>query len=375
MAIDIIKNKSGTVYRVRVRDSLNKWFPVKSFEKKSDADRYERDLLSQRDKGGRGGLSSATKMTLLEYWNVWSKECRQGVSEGWKISQDTIFRTQITPWIGRCKISDITSLDIGRLLSKEHDRGYSPQSITHIYNLLHRMFNDAIEHFEVLQHNPVKKRYRPKIPRKERNFFTPEESFHVLEVARTDRVGAAIWIAILGGLRPSEIQALRWESVDFSRMLIVIKSAFNRKIFRLQDHPKQSDWGFAPMNQLLADFLKPLSAGKSPQDFVCQGSGSSKCFVKGMMTYDMFENTLSRICQEAQVKRITPHELRHSCTEIYVQAGASQEDLRRLLNHKSLAATARYMHRTEERLQKIASNIQMPDSVLETRKQKLRVIK
>jgi site-specific recombinase XerD len=55
--------------------------------------------------------------------------------------------------------------------------------------------------------------------------------------------------------------------------------------------------------------------------------------------------------------RVTPHELRHSCTELYVQAGASAEDLRRLLNHKSLAATIRYMHRTDERLQRIASQV------------------
>jgi site-specific recombinase XerD len=106
------------------------------------------------------------------------------------------------------------------------------------------------------------------------------------------------------------------------------------------------------MPKPLHDFLFELSKGKKPDDFVCLSLAG------GMLSYEAFvARTLPGLCKKAGVKRITPHELRHSCTELYVQAGASSEDLRRLLNHKSLSATIRYMHRTDERLQGIAGKI------------------
>ena len=105
----------------------------------------------------------------------------------------------------------------------------------------------------------------------------------------------------------------------------------------------------------LMEFLRTKQAGKGPEDFVCENIHG------GMLSYESFvTKVLPAFCKKAGVKRITPHELRHSCTEIYVQAGASAEDLRRLLNHKSLSATVRYMHRTDERLQSIAGQIEGP---------------
>lgn len=77
----------------------------------------------------------------------------------------------------------------------------------------------------------------------------------------------------------------------------------------------------------------------------------------GFLAYANYLLGLRRLCDEAGVRRVTPHELRHSCTELYVQAGASAEDIRRLLNQSSLTATARYMHRTDERLSGIAERV------------------
>ena len=161
--------------------------------------------------------------------------------------------------------------------------------------------------------------------------------------------GPGIWLQVLSGLRPSEVQALRWSSVDFERKQILIRSAYNNKEGQLQDHPKQDDWGTAPMPEALADFLKFLR--RKPDDFVVQSE------VGQMLSYTTYLVAVKRVCKRAGVTVVTPHELRHSCTEMYIQAGASAEDIRRLLNQSSLTATARYMHRTDERLDGIAAKI------------------
>jgi integrase len=150
-------------------------------------------------------------------------------------------------------------------------------------------------------------------------------------------------------------QALWWKAIDFEGSQILIRATFNKKLRVLQDQPKQGDWGRAPMPAPLIEFLAERSKGRGPEDFVAPNING------GMLSYESFvTRVLPGFCKRAGVKRITPHELRHSCTELYVQEGASAEDLRRLLNHKSLSATIRYMHRTDERLLGISSRISEP---------------
>jgi integrase len=355
MAVIQRKNKTEEArYIVRVRDPFGRWYPSATFDRKSDAERHERELLLKRDKGGVARAKEFREITFAEFWTKWAAECRTRVSEGWRGSQDKTATKYLLPMLGERRLSEIRSVDIGQLVVELEKRGLTPQSILHVYNILHKMFRDAVEYYEVLDMNPVRQRFRPKIRRVEREFLNPVDSWKLLEVARHHPQGVAVWISLLAGLRPGEVQALRWSAVDFDHSQILIRATFNKKTRTLQDHPKQKDWGRAPMPGPLKDFLLELSKGKDPDDFVCLGRFGTMSSYESLVT-----KMLPKFCRQAGVKRITPHELRHSCTELYVQAGASSEDLRRLLNHKSLSATIRYMHRTDERLMGIANRIEI----------------
>jgi site-specific recombinase XerD len=100
----------------------------------------------------------------------------------------------------------------------------------------------------------------------------------------------------------------------------------------------------------LMEYLLPKRRQLSSQFVACSPTGE-------MLSYHSFYSGLKRLCKEAEVTSVTPHELRHSCTELYVEWGASLEDLRRLLNHKSSSVTATYIHQTDERLQNIAVDV------------------
>lgn len=108
------------------------------------------------------------------------------------------------------------------------------------------------------------------------------------------------------------------------------------------------------MPSALVEFLRPLNAGKSLDDLVCPGRDG------GFHWRGSFGSALTKACRELELPRVTAHELRQSCTELYLEAGASAEDIRRLLNQSSLTATARYIHRTEERLNKISGGVRKP---------------
>ncbi len=50
--------------------------------------------------------------------------------------------------------------------------GRSEQVVLHVYNTLHKAFEDAIHHFEYLENNPVRRRYKPRVLKRKRTFLT-----------------------------------------------------------------------------------------------------------------------------------------------------------------------------------------------------------
>lgn len=347
-----VDREGKTRYFVRVRDRCGRFYPSRTFDNKSLASRYERSLLTQRDRGTVSPCEIERKLTFQEYWGTWSIECRTNVSEGWKMSQDQMARDYLLPVLGNMRLREIKSQDVGKVLNRHLESGLSPQTVLHLYNILHKAFSDAIEHYELLDTSPVRKRYRPRVPRRERNFLSPADSWKLLNVVRDHVYGPAIWISVLAGLRPGEVQALTWSAVDFERSQILIRATYIKKTRKLQPYPKQEDWGVAPMPLPLADYLRERKGSTSSIYVAPNRKG-------GIHDYIVLLEVLERFCKVAGVRRVTPHELRHSATELYVQAGASAEDIRRLLNQKSLNATRRYMHRTDERLASIASRIEI----------------
>ena len=86
------------------------------------------------------------------------------------------------------------------------------------------------------------------------------------------------------------------------------------------------------MSGLLADYLADweIKCSPLPLAFVTPGRGGA------MLNYKVFLYGVKRICKMAGVPEVTPHELRHSFTELCIQfGGAKMEDIRRLLNHSS----------------------------------------
>lgn len=337
------------------QDNQGKWFQTPSFKDIAEAKKEEARLFELKRKECGAISEDARMVTLNEYWTVWSKENRTDVSEGWKISQDQMYRDHIKPILAHEKMIDIKAPDIGRVLNRAREKGLSVQTRKHIYSLIRKMFNDAVEYYEMLVVNSVKPKFhRLKASNRKRSFLLPKQAWKPLEHSKDHYLGPAIWIQVLAGLRPSEVQALQGKHLIFDLNQIVICSAYNNKTGQLQDYPKQEDWDYAPMPPQLKQYLRSLKVG--PTEFVAKSAKG------GMLSYNTYFGALKLLCKQIEIPKVTPHELRHTCTEIYVQAGAPAEDIRRLLNHHSLTATKHYIHRTDERLNSIAASLDLENA-------------
>jgi len=282
-------------------------------------------------------------------------ECRGDVSDGWKLDQERIGRMHLLPKLGEMRLSEIRSRDIGNLIETVKATGRAAATVRHVYNLLHKLFDDAVEHFEFLEFSPVIRRYCPPVPKRMRNFLHPVECTRLMAQIRGHFIEPAVLLGLYVGMRIGEIQALKWESVNLDKGVILIRSNYDRKMNRINPYPKQHDWGESTIPKPLNEFLSQLSLGKQQDDFVATGEQGR------MLNYYVFSQALKQLCRVANVKVITPHELRHSCTELWVYNGASKEDCGRQLNHANSQTTERYMHRTNDRLQAIGDSFSLPN--------------
>lgn len=350
MAIVLAKLKSGQVYRVRVRDSHGRWHPCKSFCRKVDAERYQRELLVLNDKGIDASLIEMRNKTVQDYISNWI--ILRSVSDGWRMSQDQMIRDYIRPALGHKRLADVRPSDIEKLMAVMTAEKKGGQTRRHVYNILRKLFADAVENDWVVK-SPVKRAHRPKVDKRHRSFLCPTEARKLLVHSRNDPYGVAIWLGILAGLRPGEIIALQWDAVDFTNAVIQIKRDFKKKTRCIENSPKQGDWGRAPMPPDLIQFLTVVKSEQRSGTFVAAGLKG------GMIQYETLGFHLTRLCAEAQVTRLTPHELRHTATGMYLDEGATIEDVRKLLNHSSMAMTMTYIHDADKRLKEIAGTLKV----------------
>jgi integrase len=339
-----VNKRSNGKWLVQVRDRNAQWFPSKTFETKREAEDYEDELKNLRRQGVKVKSRDLRAQTLAQYWLRWSDECRSDTSDGWKSSQNQMWTDHIEPVLGLIKLVELERADVALLLSKMKNKGLGGQTRLHIYNLLHNMMEASVEIYEVRENNPVVKALKPEVPTVKQKFLKPVIAKGFLDDVREHPLGAAFWIMIHCGLRTGEIQALRRENIDMDDASITIHEQWVRKERRFGPL-KNREPLTVPMPIELVRYLKDrLDIRLKPRDFIVTKQDG------GMMSHSVLYKALKALCAKHRLPMLSPHELRHTCSELWVEQGATQQDLRRLFNHASEKSTERYIHKTDERL-------------------------
>jgi integrase len=149
----------------------------------------------------------------------------------------------------------------------------------------------------------------------------------------------ALALSALAGLRSGEVRALEVRDVDLHAGLIRVRRAFSADEVTI---PKGRDQRVVPLAPPLAGVLTQAMAGKRPTDRV----------VLSRHGLTPTEGTVNGAWQRLQrrlgaAERWHFHQLRHFFATTLLGAGANVEVVRRLLGHKDLASTTRYVHATQ----------------------------
>jgi integrase len=146
---------------------------------------------------------------------------------------------------------------------------------------------------------------------------------------------ALFLLLVRTGLRMGEAFGLRWEDIDWTGRTIVVERQFTKG--RL-DTPKNHKSRRVDMSQQLTDTLRTR----------LQESLSEYLFphkVDRLINLDAWRRLVfHKVLEKAGLKRITPHDLRHTYATLRISAGHDIVDVSNQLGHPDVSFTLRVYH-------------------------------
>jgi len=279
--------------------------------------------------------AEANRWTLDRLWENY-KESRPDL-RGLNTDEGR-WQNHLKPVFGNKEPHELKALDVDRLRVRLLKK-LKPQTVRHVLGLLKRICRwgagkGLCSHLDFAIQ-------MPKVDNLVTEDLTPEQLSRLLEAIEADshpHAGPAMKLALLSGLRRSELLRLQWDHVDF-------RGGFIRIV-----NPKGGKSASIPLNESAQKLLEqhPTTPG-SPYVFPGPSGGQWK----------EPRTRLNRIKKAAGLPKEfrVLHGLRHTYASILASSGkVDLYTLQKLLTHKSPSMTQRYAHLRDDAL-KAAANV------------------
>lgn len=346
MATQILKSKNkGTRYKPLVMGPEGKWMCSHTWDRKVDAEREERELLSLRDKGANSNIFAP--LPFSEAADIWLRDCekRVGLSQRKRIKM--YINNYFLPYFGNRDIKRIKPSDIASFVHEVSKNDIASATINSVVTSLKAMFNFHIEE-DNIGSNPVKKKHRVGTGiQKDIIVWTPDEAVRFLEYANKKYSGARRWmylvykIGLNTGMRYGEIIALEKGDFDFDKSTIRISKS-HCSISGEVKTPKNGKARTAPLSPSLAEEIKK---------YLIDNQIFGPLFLKKneeYYSYFAFHKAYKKDVKSAGVRTTKFHNVRRFYITQYVQRGGSEPQLRKIVGHGSVGMTDLYTAQLED---------------------------
>lgn len=291
---------------------------TKTFETKSDAEKWARALESEIDKGRFVNASEAQRTTLGDLIGRYLTEVTptmKGATED-TIRLKAIMRRPIARW-------SMVNLSAARIAAYRDERlkGVSTGTVIRELAYLSAIINHARREWGINVSNPVQMVRKPHSPQARSRVLTEEEVSKLLQALeptgrRSHWTRPAVQLALATAMRRGELLSLRWEHIDF----------LNRTAF-LPD-TKNGESRTVPLSstavQVLAGLPRHLSGVVFP------------------VKYFTLDAAFKRGLRRAGLEDIRFHDLRRTAITRMAEKLPNVIELAAVSGHKSLMVLKRY---------------------------------
>lgn len=298
----------------------------RGFAIKREAQQGEREFLDKQ--------SGNMNMKLAAFVEVYFNDKGTRLKERSIMTKRTLIETKIIPYFGEKSMNEITAVDIIKWQNILMKQEYSPTYLRMIQNQLTALFNHA-ERFYDLRDNPCKK--VDKMGRsnaKELNFWTKDEYEVFLETfAEGDEMYRLIFQMLFWlGCRIGEALALTSSDIDLEKATISVTKTYYRR--------NKTDYITSPKTEssnrkiTIPKFLQ--GEIKEYLDRQYELAPDERIFP---ITDRAVQKKMKQKTEEAKLKPIRVHDLRHSHIALLIEKGLQPLVIAQRVGHDSVNTT------------------------------------
>lgn len=180
-------------------------------------------------------LPSAKEITVAQICHLWLETQRK--SPDYDKTAQSLIDNHILPHLGHLAVSSLTPLRIDHWVtllthtrSKRGKGMLSDKTVRHVYVTLATICNWGVEH-DLLIASPLAKTHTPKARKTKPKFLDDDQAVDLLrQLAHVKDLGfrCSVLLALFCGLRLSEVGALTWGDVNWSKATLDISRAIKQ---------------------------------------------------------------------------------------------------------------------------------------------------
>ena len=323
-------------YRVTDWKGDRKQSTKRGFPTKREALAWEREFLNK--------TQADLSMTFASFIETYTVDMKNRIKENTWQTKEHIIRTKILPYFGKRKISDIQPRDVIAWQNEmimgcdKSGKKYSPVYLKTLHNQLSAIFNHAVK-FYGLKENPAAKVGNMGKARSREMLFWTQEEYQKLAFAVMDKPVSYYAFEMLYwcGIREGELLALTAGDFDFERSTVTINKSYQRidgrDVITEPKTPKSNR--VIKMPDFLIEEIK---------EYLSKLYGLQKSDRVFNITKNYLHREMTRGADEAGVKRIRIHDLRHSHISLLIEMGYSAVAIADRVGHESINITYNYAH-------------------------------
>ena len=234
----------------------------------------------------------------------------------------------LVPYFGKYQLTDIKSLDIEEFKTAQLKNGYSSKSVNNHLSILGKCLRTAVD-WEIIKTVPKLKAL--KVQPQKFDYLSEDEAKRLLLTA-TGLWHDMILTALYTGLRICELTALAWDDVNLTEKVLTVKNSFSNGIL---GSTKSNKIRYIPLTDELTELFKGFQKDKG---FIFTNDQG------GNLQPEACRRNLHHICEQANLRQIGWHTLRHTFASRLAEKGVSIMAIKELLGHSEIRTTMRYAH-------------------------------
>lgn len=318
-----------------------------------------RKVADERAKGG-GTMRPRSRETITGWLSAWLEQKRQNVAPATFAVYETVWRVHLKSAVGNHRLDRFTHEHATDLYSDLRKMGVGGRTIQVAGKIMRLAFDDAIKTGKLRGTNPWRMIESPRHRERTARVLTAEEAQRFVKAARNDRYEAAWLLGLFGGLRIGECLGLKWCDVDLDSGEVRIRQQATEIHGRVEEGPLKTD---SSVRDLVVggSTLEALRRRRLSADSESHSSPFIFTSPSGQLLdrSNVRRRHFSKICEQAEIVGLRPHDLRHSMTSHAIKAGISPVVVARRLGHGSTRMTLdRYGHQLPGQQREAAATLE-----------------